>query len=168
MKEQTLDSCTTGFKSQLCHSLCTLGQYCLSGFMCIQQCPQSLPCYKCEKILMKQLAQSTCSKGKKLTRKKPRKHMSLRSLTPHLLVGREAVHAELWLRNVCSHLAGLHWGMCRPVAMDTHVENCSFCISQASLDVGVSEASKVGYQTDASLLLLSREQSWNEGREDSR
>lgn len=32
-------------------------------------------------------------------------------------------------------LAGLDWGLCKPVTMDTYLNNCSFYISKASLDV---------------------------------
>lgn len=57
------------------------------------------------------------------------------------------------------NLADLDWGFCKPVTMDTYLNNYSFCISKASLDVSVSDALKVGYQTDVFLLLLSEERS---------
>lgn len=41
-------------------------------------------------------------------------------------------------------LAGLDWGFCRPVTMDTYLKNCGFCISEASLAVSISKASKGG------------------------
>lgn len=47
-------------------------------------------------------------------------------------------------------LAGLDWGFCRPVTMDTHLKNCGFCISEASLAIGVSKASK-GWSSDKCL-----------------
>lgn len=103
---------------------------------------------------MKELAPSKCSKRKKsLTRKKPRKQMSLKLLNPASGAGwggRCIPGCDERLSAV--NLAGLDWGFCRPVTMDTYLNNCSFCVSKASLDVTVSEASKVGYQTNVSLL----------------
>lgn len=65
------------------------------------------------------------------------------------------------------HLSGLDWGFCRPVTRDTSLSNCNFCISEASLGIGISEASKVVYQANVFLLLISKEWSWKKGRKAS-
>ena len=56
-----------------------------------------------------------------------------------------------------SDLLSLTGGGCRPGTRATCLNNGSFCISETSLDVGVSKASKVGYQANVLLLLISTE-----------